>query len=201
MKSNFYQWAGMAALALAILFPIYWLGVFGLAIDNYENGFLENITTLDAWDVLFVIIGALEVFVYLALRQSFKDQIEGGLAVVALLVMAALVALFHLTVVVDISLSMGLLTSYRDGLIEFVLIASLVILFLYAAVAFVFAIALLLKFAELSMLMKVFACGVLIMAVFQFTVILGIANIFLFPVLMLLLAVHFWRGEQTVEVV
>ncbi|PTB83099.1 hypothetical protein C9928_05715 [Pseudidiomarina aestuarii] len=201
MKSNFYQWAGMAALALAILFPIYWLGVFGLAIDNYENGFLENITTLDAWDVLFVIIGALEVFVYLALRQSFKDQIEGGLAAVALLVMAALVALFHLTVVVDISLSMGLLASYRDGLIEFVLIASLVVLFLYAAVAFVFAIALLLRFADLSMLMKVFACGVLIMAVFQFTVILGIANIFLFPVLMLLLAVHFWRGEQTVEVV
>ncbi|WP_417657518.1 hypothetical protein [Pseudidiomarina aestuarii] len=201
MKSNFYQWAGMAALALAILFPIYWLGVFGLAIDNYENGFLENITTLDAWDVLFVIIGALEVFVYLALRQSFKDQIEGGLAAVALLVMAALVALFHLTVVVDISLSLGLLASYSDGLIEFVLIASLVILFLYAAVAFVFAIALLLRFAELSMLMKVFACGVLIMAVFQFTVILGIANIFLFPVLMLLLAVHFWRGEQTVEVV
>lgn len=201
MKSNFYQWAGMAALALAILFPIYWLGVFGLAIDNYENGFLENITTLDAWDVLFVIIGALEVFVYLALRQSFKDQIEGGLAAVALLVMAALVALFHLTVVVDISLSLGLLASYSDGLIEFVLIASLVILFLYAAVAFVFAIALLLRFAELSMLMKVFACGVLIMAVFQFTVILGIANIFLFPVLMLLIAVHFWRGEQTVEVV
>lgn len=201
MKSNFYQWAGMAALALAILFPIYWLGVFGLAIDNYENGFLENITTLDAWDVLFVIIGALEVFVYLALRQSFKDQIEGGLAAVALLVMAALVALFHLTVVVDISLAMELLASYSDGLIEFVLIASLVILFLYAAVAFVFAIALLLRFAELSMLMKVFACGVLIMAVFQFTVILGIANIFLFPVLMLLLAVHFWRGEQTVEVV
>ncbi|RUO39453.1 hypothetical protein CWE22_09130 [Pseudidiomarina aestuarii] len=201
MKSNFYQWASMAALALAILFPIYWLGVFGLAIDNYESGFVDNITTLDAWDVLFVIIGALEVFVYLALRGSFKHQIEGGLAAVALLVMAALVALFHLTVVVDISLSMGLLANYSEGLIEFVLIASLVILFLYAAVAFVFAIALLLKFAELSMLMKVFACGVLIMAVFQFTVILGIANIFLFPVLMLLLAVHFWRGEQIVEVV
>ncbi|HET8817328.1 MAG TPA: hypothetical protein VFM61_07775 [Pseudidiomarina sp.] len=201
MKSNFYQFAGMAALALAVLFPIYWLGVFGLAIDNYESGFVDNITTLDAWDVLFVIIGALEVFVYLALRESFKHQIEGGLAAVALLVMAALVALFHLTVVVDISLSMGLLANYSEGLIEFVLIASLVILFLYAAVAFVFAIALLLRFAELSMLMKVFACGVLIMAVFQFTVILGIANIFLFPVLMLLLAVHFWRGEQTVEVV
>ncbi|MCC5854083.1 MAG: hypothetical protein JJU10_00185 [Idiomarina sp.] len=201
MNSNLYKQAGVAAILLAVLYPVYWLAVVGFALDGYQESIRADFLTLNGWDALFVIIGALEIMVYLALRRMFQDQLNGTVPGILLLIMAVLVALFHSTVFADVFFAMGLFTDAVDKIIDVLLIAGLILHFLFTIVALIFAISLLVKFNDFSTVMKIFACGMLIVAVFDMTVILGVVNIFLFPVLLLLLAVQFLRGEQEVEVV
>jgi len=74
-------------------------------------------------------------------------------------------------------------------------------LFVYSVLGVVLSIALLVKAAELPALLKVFA-GLLVLAcLLQLTVVLGLFNVVLFPVILLVLAVFFMRGGHEVEVV
>ncbi|RUO36869.1 hypothetical protein CWE13_08460 [Aliidiomarina shirensis] len=201
MNTNAFKSAGFAAIALAILFPVYWLYAFGtLSAESFEAAFQNDLTSLNGWDVLFVIIGALEIAVYVALAKLCRNQLNGNLPAVLLIIMAVVVGLFHATVVVDITLALGL-AALSDTLMNVTVIFGLICLFLYAVVAFIFAISMLIRFAQLSMPLKVFSVGLLIACVFQFTVVLGIVNIFLFPVLLIVLAIQFFRGDHEVEVV
>lgn len=196
MNTNTYKTAGVAAIILAVLFPIYWLQG-DLSLDALR----ADMMTLNGWDGLFVLIGGLEVAVYLALSRLSRDQMGGTLASVLLVIMAAMIGVFHATVLVDIVLGLGLLTGSVDTLVNTALIIGLVSLYLYAVAAFILAIALLLRFRDLSGLMRAFAVCMLIISVFQLTLVLGIFNIFLFPALMLLLAIYFLRGGHSIEVV
>ena len=193
-----YRWAGIGALILAVIFPIYWMSAFAnLSLEALRGDFI----TFSGWDVLFVLVGALEVFIYLALAKVCRDQLEGAVSAVVLMVMAAMVAIFHATTIIDIMHGIGLVGSWSDTLVDVGLVASLVSLFLYTIAALVLSISLLVRFTGLPTLMRCFAIGLLIACVLQLTVILGIANVVLFPVLFLLLAVYFLRGEHSVEVV
>lgn len=201
MNANSYKAAGFAAIVLAILFPVYWLYAFGtLSAESFEVAFQEDLTTLNGWDALFVIIGVLEIAVYVALAKLCRNQLNGNLPAMLLIIMAVIVGLFHATVLVDISLALGL-ANLSDTLMSVTVIFGLICLFLYAVVAFIFAISMLIRFAQLSMPLKVFAVGLLIACVFQFTVLLGVVNIFLFPVLLIVLAIQFFRDDHEVEVV
>ncbi|EGN75480.1 hypothetical protein A28LD_1093 [Idiomarina sp. A28L] len=201
MHTNAFKSAGIAAIALAILFPVYWLYAFGtLSAESFEVAFQEDLTSLNGWDALFVVIGVLEIAVYVVLALFCRNQLNGSLPAALLIIMAVVVGLFHATVLVDITLALGLAT-LSDTLINVTVIFSLICLFLYAVVAFIFAISMLIRFAQLSMPLKVFSVGLLIACVFQFTVVLGIVNIFLFPVLLIVLAIQFFRGDHEVEVV
>ena len=201
MNANSLKTAGIAAIALAILFPVYWLYAFGtLSAESFEVAFQEDLTSLNGWDALFVVIGVLEIAVYVVLARLCRNQLNGSLPAALLIIMAVVVGLFHATALVDITLALGLAT-LSDTLITVTVIFSLICLFLYAVVAFIFAISMLIRFAQLSMPLKVFAIGLLIACVFQFTVVLGIVNIFLFPVLMIVLAIQFFRGDHELEVV
>lgn len=201
MNANSFKTAGIAAIALAILFPVYWLYAFGtLSAESFEVAFQEDLTSLNGWDALFVVIGVLEIAVYVVLARLCRNQLNGSLPAALLIIMAVVVGLFHATVLVDITLALGLAT-LSDTLMNVTVIFSLICLFLYAVVAFIFAISMLIRFAQLSMPLKVFAIGLLIACVFQFTVVLGIVNIFLFPVLMIVLAMQFFRGDHELEVV
>ncbi|MDX1706620.1 hypothetical protein [Pseudidiomarina sp.] len=201
MNDNPYPYAGVAAIVLAILFPIYWVATFGFAVGDAELAFRADFLEINAWDLLFVVIGILEIGVYLALSKYFRDQINGGFPANMLIVMAFFVALFHSSVIVDLLLGMGLYTEHSETIIDVTLIASVVTLFLFTFALLAFSIGLLARFATLPAALKLFACGALIAGLLQLTVVLGVINIVLFPALMLVLAFHFLAGDQTVEVV
>lgn len=198
--SNLFRYGGGAAILLAVLFPIYWLYVLTIGVSG-EAGIWGDFQTLNGWDALFVLIGALEIFVYLVLRKYLSHHLNAGLLSALLWVMIGLVAIFHGFVVVDIALATGLFNAYEDALIASAMAGSLTVLFLFALVSLIFAIALLTQFSSLPTLIKVFSIGLIVVALMQLTVILGVVNIVLFPILMLLLAIQFLRGEQSVEVV
>ncbi|WP_369742800.1 hypothetical protein AB8S08_11290 [Pseudidiomarina sp. PP-1MA] len=201
MDSTKYKLAGIAAIALAVLFPIYWIATFGFIIDNAEMAFRADFLELSGWDILFVAIGALEIYVYFSLSKYFRDQIGGGLIANMLLAMAFSVALFHSTVAVDILLGLGLFPSITETIIDVTLVAGIVFLFLYCFALIGMCSAMFARFIALSTTLKLFAVGMLIAAVLQLTLVLAVVNIVLFPALMLLLAYHFLTDEHAVEVV
>ncbi|CUA85861.1 hypothetical protein [Pseudidiomarina woesei] len=201
MDNTKYKLAGMAAIALAVLFPIYWIATFGLMIDNAEMTFSTDFLELSGWDILFVTIGALEIYVYFSLSKYFRDQIGGGFIANMLLAMAFFVALFHSTVAVDILLGLGLFPSIAETIIDVTLVAGIVLLLLYSFALIAMCSAMLARFIALPNTLKLFAVGMLIAAVLQLTLVLAVVNIVLFPALMLLLAYHFLTDEHAVEVV
>jgi len=201
MDSTKYKLAGIAAIALAVLFPIYWIATFGFIIDNAEMAFRADFLELSGWDILFVAIGALEIYVYFSLSKYFRDQIGGGLIATMLLAMAFFVALFHSTVAVDILLGLSLFPSIAETIIDVTLVAGIVFLLLYCFALIGMCSAMLARFIALPTTLKLFAVGMLIAAVLQLTLVLAVVNIVLFPALMLLLAYHFLTDEHAVEVV
>ncbi|RUO48271.1 hypothetical protein CWE21_06915 [Pseudidiomarina aquimaris] len=200
MNTSTQKLFGISALALAVLFPIYWINAIGFAFDVGEMSYREDFTTLDVWDLIFLIIGLLEITVYVGLRNYFKDQINGGFAGVLLLIMAGLIALTHATLLIDLTVGLGLFSA-TPGFLDTIAIGSILVLGLYAVTLFALAIALLVRFPELPTLIKIFAALALITAGSQITIVFSFANIILFPILMLIVAFHFLLGDNNVEVV
>lgn len=74
-------------------------------------------------------------------------------------------------------------------------------LFVYCVLGLVLSTALLVRGSELPGLLKVFAVLLLMACLLQLTVVFGLLNVVLFPVILLVLAVYFIRGGHQVEVV
>lgn len=191
------------AIALAVLFPVYWIPTLLTGESSLMEAYRADVMRLSAMDLLFVLIGAMEIYVYLGLRRVLEDRLHGGLPATLLLLMAIVVGVFHATVLFDVVLNVG--PTLAQPLQERLVWASAAVtiggLFVYSVLGVVLSIALLVKAAELPTLLKVFA-GLLVLAcLLQLTVVLGLFNVVLFPVILLVLAVFFMRGGYEVEVV
>ena len=194
---------GYAAIALALLFPVYWVSALGVGEQSFVEAFRADVLSFSALDVLFVLIGAMEIYVYLGLRKILLEQLHGNTPAALLLLMAIIVGIFHATVLFDVILAFGptLAESTREQLIAASAIVAISGLFIYAVLAFILSIALLVSKAEIPGLLKVFAVLLMVCCVLQLTIVLGVVNVMLFPVALLVLAVFFLRGGHEVEVV
>lgn len=198
-----YALPGYTAIVLALLFPIYWVTALGLGEQSFFEALLADVTRFSARDVLFVLIGAMEIYIYLSLRKVLLAQLHGSLPAVLLLLMAIVVGIFHATVMFDIILAVvpSLAEPTRDTLVTASAVIAIAGLFVYAVLGLILSIALLVGKDELSVLLKVFAVLLVVCCVLQLTFVLGFMNIILFPVILLVLAVFFLRDGHEVEIV
>lgn len=194
---------GFLAVALALLFPVYWISVLGAGGEELFETIRADVMRLNGWDALFVLIGAIEIYLYLSLRKLLAQRLDTSLPTVLLLLMAIVVGVFHATVLFDLAFAVG--PSLDPGTGDQLVLASMVVaiagLFVYAILGLVLAVTLLRSSAESPTLLKVFAILLLACCVLQFTIVFGFVNLVLFPVALLALAVFFLRGEHAVEVV
>lgn len=193
--------AAIAALLLAILFPLFWIGGINFSGLSLGEMYQANVMRLDGWDAFFVLIGALEVYVYLVLRQRLNDFTFGAVAAAVLLLMAIVVAAFHLLVLIDVVIAVGVSAALADTLVMTSGIAALALLAVYTVLGYILSMALLLHLAQLPKLLSLFAVLMLVACVMQTTIIFGFVNLALFPVMLLVLAAYFSRGDHQVEVV
>ena len=198
-----YALPGYIAVALALLFPVYWISRFAVGDASFEEAFRADVTRLDAWDLMFVLIGVMEIYLYFSLRKLLQERLHGSLPAAVLLLMAIVVGVFHATVVFDLVFAIG--PEFAPGMEDRLVMAAAVVaiagLFVYAVLGFALSIMLLLPRAESPPLLKLFAALLMACCVLQFTIVFGILNVALFPVVLLLLAIHFLRGDHQVEVV
>lgn len=194
---------GFLALALALLFPVYWISVLGAGGEDLFETIRADVMRLNGWDALFVLIGVIEIYLYLSLRRLLAQRLNTSLPTVLLLMMALVVGVFHATVLFDLAFAVGPAFDAATG--DQLVFASMVVgiagLFVYAVLALVLSITLLRASAESPTLLKVFAILLLACCVLQFTIVLGFLNLALFPAALLALAAFFLRGEHAVEVV
>ena len=204
MFKNDYAAPGIAALILAVAFPIYWLYAFHICSENFVEAYRADMLSLSLSDLAFVFVGALEVYIYVSLRRSFAERLSSATPAVLLLLMAVLVIIFHATVLVDVALAVTATTLSEQTINtigEFTVVVALGVLFAYALVGLVLSVVLLLNRTGAPSVLKYFAVNLLAGCLLQLSIIFSPANIFIFPVALLLLAYYFLAAPKMLEVV
>lgn len=205
MTTNYLK-PGIAAIALALLFPLYWsfVLVFGPASEDLAEALTREFTTVDWLDALFIVIGVLEVYVLVSLVRSFKERFNSSLAKAVIYIMISAVVLFHGVVVVDFYLSMFKGELSEDSVQSAVAISVYLAvsgLVIYLIAGFILSIVLLANSKDLANELKYFAILFLIICILGATILLSAFNLLLFPAALIMLAVYFLKDPDSLEVV
>ncbi len=202
--SQQYLKPGIAAIALAILFPIYWIYVLTTGGDDYAAAYQNDLLTLSWLDALFLLIGALEVYIYLSLRNTFNNLIKTKAARAALAIMASMVVVFHAPLILDLIFFISNANAQSTTVIQWIeisFVSSIVALTIFSLTGLIFGVMLLVKKQYSGGLIKAFAVILLLMCAFQLTFVFSFLSIILFPLALTTLAIYFLKEPETVEVV
>ena len=202
MTNHDYFKPGIAAIALAILFPIYWVYVISAGIDDFGTAYRQDVMSLSGFDLLYVMIGVLEVYIYLSLRKALNSQLNSGGLSIVLIIMTAIISMLHLTVLIDLVLAFSghhILPATVETIIGFGLLVSLVLMCVYALVCIILGCLLIFKVS--SALLKAFGILMILICLFGLTLILSWLNIVLFPAALILLAVYFLKEPDSIELI
>jgi|GEM_PF-3415392 len=200
-----YALPGFVAMALVVLYPIYWLVALnaGFSSESLFEAFRADAERLDLWDVLFVAIGVMEITVYLSLRNLLKERLNSDLASALLMLMAIFVGLFTAGIIFDLVLAVGpgLAESTREAMLQTALVSSLSTGYLLAWLSLILAVALLVNHASMDWTLMLFALLLLISSLLNISILLAPLSVLTYPLAFLMLALHFLRGGHEVEVV
>ena len=197
--------AGIAAISLAILFPLYWVymistGVFDSGVNYYQ-------TTLKFGfdDVWFILLGVLSIFVYWNLKKVLDNHL--GYSAVGVPITLAIIAcgaytfgLAGLDAFMSIfSNQVGLNThKFVLGAQYLIGVGGLIVF----GVADILIGALILKNADHdSAVLKVLAIVMIIQGILELTVFLSPLIIGVFPITLIIMSVIFLTKPQAIEVV
>ncbi len=205
MNNSDYTLPGIAAIALAILFPIYWIIAISSGIFDSGINFYQSTTELTFSDLLFAVVGLLTVYVYLCLKRILNDQFSfsGVNLPLNILIVCSAIYFFCLA---GLDLVMAI---FGDGLglsvHKFVLNTNLSIgigsLFIFGVADILLGVLLLKSPHSQSIILKSLAIVVIIQGVIEITVIFSFALIAVFPVTLVILAVLFMRRPDELEVI
>lgn len=184
-----YLYPGIAAIALAVLFPAYWLLeldiTFSTGVRRMEFG---------ALDFLFLVMNLLAVYVLLGLRKNLNEQ-SGYRGVDTLLLFIVGASLLYTAVMFSASLIPAL---NSDAL---VIGSTALALVLFGILDILLAVFLLRDSQQLPNLIKVFAVVNLIHGICSVSILMSWAVILVYPVTVVILAIHFLRRPDEVEFV
>ena len=196
MKNNDYLLPGLAAIAVAILSPLYWMIELGSISSSFPNSL--TVKELGVSNILFLVVGILSIVVYSGLIKILHDHFNNKKLDIALISMMVWCVIFY-----GGTFFLDALSAYYDGELSVVFIQWLWIggMIVFGVLDVLIAVLILKDSQELSSLLKSFAIVNLVMGFFELTVIFSIAAIFIFPVVFVILAVGFFRKPEMVEIV
>ncbi|MCW8880026.1 MAG: hypothetical protein OQJ89_03930 [Kangiellaceae bacterium] len=205
MRSNYLK-PGIAAIVLAVLFPLYWsfILIVGPAYEDLSQAIRLELMTFDWMDGLFILIGILEVYVYLSLIRSFDERLNSSLARAVLFIMIGAVVFFHCIVFVDLYLTVfqnQLAEKTIESVIEVSVFIALSGLVIYIISGFILSVVLLARSQDLPKELKYFAVIFLLVCLLGATILFSVINLLLFPVALIVLAIYFFKDPETLEVV
>jgi|TARA_B100000809_G_C14847987_1_gene427235 hypothetical protein len=202
MENKDYLFPGVAALLLAVIHPIYWLGVSPLVGDN--NLLWQDISSLGLYDVLFASIVLLNIYIYLNLKNILNEQLNFNHIDLLVMVMVTINALWLSTLFLDVAsvvLPDSLVTQNKNIFLNIYLSVGIGSIIIIGIVDLLIGILLLMKLNEAPTLLKIFAIMSVIQGVVGMTVFFAGILIFIIPVTFIILAMFFLRKPESIEIV
>jgi len=204
MLNKDYIVPGLAAITLAVLFPIYWGYQYTLVTEsNFTDAYFANITSLSLSDWVFLTLGALEIYIYFSLRRVLVDRVNFRYIDVLLFLFICTSTIYYIG---NFGIDIGIffaenITGEVEELaatISFSL--SIICMLLYGVLDFLISIILLFKFKLLPIWLRIFAIATLVMSLLELTFSYEFVVI-LYPISLLILAVYFLQKPEVIEVV
>jgi hypothetical protein len=205
LNNNDYTAPGIVAIALAILFPIYWIAEIFSGTFESGKAFYRNTLSLECLDFVFLIVGMLCIYTYINLKKILHEQFNfHGVDIVINVIIAItgiyFVGLFVLDLVMTIFGDKIHLPAHKLALnINYIVGIGSIIIF---GAADLLMGALLLKHSDVDNgILKAFAVITIIQGVFEITIVFSGAVILIFPVALMILAMLFMRKPDVLEVI
>jgi len=203
MLNKDYLGPGLAAIALAIIFPSYWGYQALLFTDsNFSGSDLVNVS-LDLSDWVFFMLGILEVYIYFSLKRVLADRINFKSIDVLLILIICNSAIFYVgNCAIDLSVFfLSNMSAERQELAtKTSFFLSAFCMFMYGMLDLLIAIMLLIKFTILPTWLRVFAITSLVLGILELTFLVEF-SIILYPITLLILAIYFLQKPEIIEVV
>lgn len=205
MNQNRYFAPAISAIALAILFPTYWVSQFWIIGTNGGEALYHNVTQLNPSDLLFLVVGLLHIYVYLALKKFLNEQHAFSTADIPITLMIVAVAVYTFGSLASDTLMHffgdHLHLPWHQATMGGATTTLLISTFIFGVLDILLGIFLFSQAREFSPLLKAFAVITLIQGAFEITVVFGFFVLALFPVALLLLATLFLRRPEELELI
>jgi hypothetical protein len=202
MQNKDYLLPGVAAIFVAVISPIYWLGM-SLSVGNYDI-LWQDMKSLGFYDILFASILLLTIYIYLNLKNILNEQLNFNHIDLLVLIMVAINILWLGTLFLDVAstvLPENIVTQNKDAFLKIGLSMGVGAIVILGIIDLLIGILLLAKSTELPTLLKIFAIMSVIQGVLGITVVFAATLIFIFPITMIILAMFFLRKPESIEIV
>jgi hypothetical protein len=201
MQNKDYLLPGVAAIFMAVISPIYWIGMSS-PIGDFALG--QDIMSLGFSDILFASILLLTIYIYLNLKNILNEQLNFNHIDLLVLIMVAINILWMSTLFLDIAsavLPENIVTQNEGTFLNIGLSMGIGAIVILGIIDLLIGILLLAKSTELPTLLKIFAIMSVIQGVLGITVVFAATLIFIFPITMIILAMFFLRKPESLELV
>jgi hypothetical protein len=202
MQNKDYLLPGVAAIFVAVISPIYWLGM-SPSVGNYDI-LWQDMKSLGFYDILFASILLLTIYIYLNLKNILNEQLNFNHIDLLVLIMVAINILWLGTLFLDVAstvLPENIVTQNKDAFLKIGLSMGIGAIVILGIIDLLIGILLLAKSTELPTLLKIFAIMSVIQGVLGITVVFAATLIFIFPITMIILAMFFLRKPESIEIV
>ena len=202
MQNKDYLLPGVAAIFVAVISPIYWIGMSS-SVGDYDL-LWQDMMSLGFSDILFASILLLTIYIYLNLKNILNEQLNFNHIDLLVLIMVAINILWMSTLFLDIAsavLPENIVTQNKDAFLKINLSVSIGAIVILGIIDLLIGILLLAKSTELPTLLKIFAIMSVIQGVIGITVVFAAMLIFIFPITMIILAMFFLRKPESIEIV
>jgi len=196
LQENDYLLPGIAAICVAILFPVSWIYLLvfsSSSISDLQFGFHFSISSF-----LFLLVGLASIYVYYYFIKLLHDHHNFRRADFALWSMIGVISVFYIG-----SSLMDVVSLWADAALtitasSWIFTASIIV---FGIIDILIGVILLAGRDELPEQFKTFAVVNLIMGVFEVTFFMSPIVLVLLPVVTILIALIFFRKPEMLEIV
>jgi len=202
MQNKDYLLPGVAAIFVAVISPIYWLGMAASVGDS--DVLWQDMMSLGFSDILFASILLLTIYIYLNLKNILNEQLNFNHIDLLVWIYAAINILWVSTLLLDVAsavLPENIVSQNEGTFLNIGLSIGLGAIVILGIIDLLIGILLLAKSTELPTLLKIFAIMSVIQGVLGITVVFAATLIFIFPITMIILAMFFLRKPESLELV
>jgi len=205
MTNNRFLFSAIAAIVLALIFPAYWFTQFWNITTNEGNPLHQDLNGLNPSDFVFLLIGILNVYVYISLKKFLNERHSFNVADIPLILLIVTVSVFVFgSLVADTFMHFfgsQLNLSSHEGVVGGNTAALIISTVVFGALDITLGVVLFTRAREFSSTLKAFAVVIMIQGIFEVTVIFSPITFIIFPLALILLAILFIRKPEVLEVV